>query len=139
MRGWVQIDVFWTCPILPGMTGLFQLFRPKNHLIACKSWYKSHKIPILCLTNPTQIGEMHFWERWKVIFMLLLVHKWPIKLPVCISWWKYHTRGLINSCCLTLTSFWGCRNSHFWGCFTPKDSQRAKTKVSKIQILVNLL
>ena len=135
MRGWVQIDVFWTSPILPGMTGPFQLFRPKNHLIPCKSWYKSHKIPILWVKNPTQIGEMHFWERWKVIFKLLLVHKQPIKLAGV----HFMVKISDNSCCLTLASFWGCHTSHFWGCFTPKDSQRDETKVSNIQILVNLL
>ena len=79
-QGCLQIDVFWTNPNLLGMAGPFQLFRPKNHLITCKTWYKSHKIPILSLKNPTQIGHMSFWERWKVISMLLLSHKWPIKL-----------------------------------------------------------
>ena len=137
-QGCLQIDVFWTNPNLLGMAGPFQLFRPKNHLITCKTWYKSHKIPILWVKNPTQIGEMHFWEQWKSIFMLLLVHKQPIKLPGVHFMVKISDKR-INSCCLTLTSFWGCHTSHFWGCFTPRDSQRAKTKVSKIQILVNLL
>ena len=107
-QGCLQIDVFWTNPNLLGMEGPFQLLGPKNHLITCKTWYKSHKIPILCLKNPTQIAEMHFWERWKVIFMLLLANKWPIKLAgvyfmVRISGWR------INSCSwawrTTLTTF----------------------------------
>ena len=137
MRGWVQIDVFWTCPILPGMTGLFQLFRPKNHLIACKSWYKSHKIPILWVKNPTQIGEMHFWEQWKSIFMLLLVHKQLIKLAG-VHFMVRISDQRINSCCwawkTTLTSFCDCKTSHFWHCFTPKELQSAKTKAIKNHI-----
>ena len=79
---------------------------------------------------------------WKVIFMSLLAHKWTITLASV----HFVVRMLdqrINSSCwaweTTLTSFWGCYTSHFWGCFTPKDSQRAKTKVLKIQILVTLL
>jgi hypothetical protein len=107
----VQIDAFWTCPNLLGTVRSFQLFRPKNHLITFKTWYKSHKIPILCLKNPTQIIEMPFRERWKVIFMLLLANKCPTKLAgvhfmVRISGWR------INSCCwasrTTLTSFCKC-------------------------------
>ena len=97
-QGCLQIDVFWTNPNLLGMEGPFQLFRPKNHLITCKTWYKSHNIPILCLKNPTQIREMRFWELQKVIFMLLLAYKWPIKMAdvyfmVKLSVWR------INSCC----------------------------------------
>ena len=133
----VQIDVFWTCPNLLGTEGPFQLFRPKNHLITFKTWYKSHKIPILCLINPTQIGDMRFRELRKVIFMLLLANKWPIKLAgvyfmVRISGWG------INSCCwawrTTLTSFCDCKTSHFWHFFTPKELQSAKTKAIKNQI-----
>ena len=105
---WVQIDVFCSCTNLLGMTGPFQFFRPKNHFIPFKSWYKSHNIPILCLKYPTQIREMRFWELQKVIFMLLLADKWPIKLAgvyfiVRISGWR------INSCSwawrTTLTTF----------------------------------
>ena len=94
---WVQIDVFGTCPNLLGRDGPFQLFRPKNHWITFKTWYKSHKIPILCLKNPTQIAEMHFWERWKVIFMLLLANKWPIKLAG-VHFMVIMSDQRINSC-----------------------------------------
>ena len=75
----VQIDVFGSSSNLLGMTVPFQFFRPKNHFIPFKTWCKSHKIPILCLKNPTQIREMHFGELWKVVFMLLLAYKWPLK------------------------------------------------------------
>ena len=133
---WVQIDVFGTCPNLLGREGPFQLFRPKNHWITFKTWYKSHKIPILCLKNPTQIAEMHFWERWKVIFMLLLANKWPIKLAGVYFMARISDQR-INSCCwawkTTLTSFCDCKTSHFWHCFTPKELQSAKTKASENQ------
>ena len=128
-QGCLQIDVFWTNPNLLGMEGPFQLFRPKNHLITCKTWYKSHKIPILCLKNPTQIGHMSFWEWWKVISMLLLAHKWPIKLAG-VHFMVRISDQRINSCCwawrTTLTSFWDCTTCQFWHCFTPKELQSAK-------------
>ena len=132
----VQIDVFWTCPNLLGTEGPFQLFRPKNHLFTFKTWYKSHKIPILCRKNPTQIAEMHFREQWKVIFMQLMANKWPIKLAgvyfmVRISGWG------INSCCwawkITFTSFCECTTSHFCYCFTLKGSAGTKTKAIENQ------
>ena len=123
-QGCLQIDVFWTNPNLLGMVRPFQLFRPKNHLITCKTWYKNHKIPILCLKNPTQIGEMSFWERWKVISMLLLAHKWPIKLAG-VHFMLRISDQRINSCCwvwrTTLTSFCDCKTSQFWHCLTPKE------------------
>ena len=79
---------------------------------------------------------------WKVILMSLLAHKWTIRLASV----HFVVRMLdqrINSSCsawkTTLTTFWGGYISHFCGCFTLKDSQRAKTKVLKIQILVTLL
>ena len=135
-QGCLQIDVFWTNPNLLGMEGPFQLFRPKNHLITCKTWYKSHKIPILSLKNPTQIGEMSFWERWKVISMLLLAHKWPIKLAG-VHFMLRISDQRINSCCwvwrTTLLSFGDCKTSQFWHCFTPKELQSAKTKASENQ------
>ena len=134
---WVQIDVFGTCPNLPGTVRLFQIFRPKNHLIACKTWYKSHKIPILCWKNPTQIRETPLQEPWKVIFMLLLANKWPIKLAG-VHFMVRISDQRINSCCwawkTTLTSFCDCKTSHFWHCFTPKELQSAKTKAIKNQI-----
>ena len=98
MPVWVQIDVFGTCPNLLGREGPFQLFRLKNHLITCKTWYKSHKIPILWVKNPTQIGHMSFWEWWKVISMLLLAHKWPIKLAG-VHFMVRKSDQRINSCC----------------------------------------
>ena len=107
----VRIDVFWTSPNLLGRDGPSQLCRPKNQLIIFKTWYNSQKIPILCLKNPTQIGHMCFWELQKMIFMLFLANKWPIKLAgvnfmVIISGWG------INSYCwawkTTLTSFCEC-------------------------------
>ena len=97
--GGMQIDVFWTNPNLLGTARPFQLFRPKNHLIAYKTWYESHKTPILCWKNPTQIREMSFWERWKVIFMLILAHKWPIKLA-SVHFMVRISDQRINSCCL---------------------------------------
>ena len=121
----VQIDVFWTSPNLLGRDGPSQLFRPRNQLITFKTWYKTHKIPILCLKNPTQIGHMCFWELQKMIFMLFLANKWPIKLAgvyfmVRISGWG------ITSCCwaskTTFTSFCECWTSPFWDCFALKKS-----------------
>ena len=89
----VQIDVFGSSSNLLGMTLPFQFFWPKNHFIPFKSWFKSHNIPILCLKNPTQIGETHFGELWKVIFMLLFAYNWPIKFAgvhfmVRLSGWR---------------------------------------------------
>ena len=133
---WVQIDVFWSNPNLLGTGGPFQLFRPKNHLITFKTWYKSHKIPILCLKNPTQIGHMCFGDLQKVIFMLILAYKWPIKLAgehfmVRLSGWR------INSSCwawkTTFTSFCECQTSHFCDCFTLKESAGTKTKAIENQ------
>ena len=133
---WVQIDVFWSNPNLLGTGRPFQLFRPKNHLITCKSWYKSHKIPILCWKNPTQIGHMCFGQLQKVIFMVLLANKWPIKLAgvylmVRISGWG------INSCCwawkITFTSFCDFKTSHFCYCFELKESVGTKTKATQNQ------
>ena len=137
----MQIDVFWTNPNLLGMEGPFQLFRPKNHLITCKTWYKSHKIPILCLKNPTQIGHMSFWERWKVISMLLLAHKWPIKLAGVHFMVRISDQRIISCCWLwrtTWTSFCDCKTSQFWHCFMPKEFQSAKTK-AKGQVISKCL
>ena len=94
-RVWAQIDVFWSNPNLLGTDRPFQLFRPKNHLITFKTWYKSHKIPILCLKKPTQIGHMCFGDLQKVIFMLILAYKWPIMLAgehfmAKFSGWRIH-------------------------------------------------
>ena len=125
--GGMQIDVFWTNPNLLGTARPFQLFRPKNHLIAYKTWYESHKTPILCWKNPTQIREMSFRERWKVIFMLILAHKWSIKLA-SVHFMVRISDQRINSCCwawgITLTSFCDCWTSHFWHCFALKDSRQ---------------
>ena len=140
--GCVQIDGFFTSPNLLGIAGPFQLFRPKNQLITLKTWYKSHKIPTLWVKKPTQIGEMSFWEWWKVISMLFLAHKWPIKLAG-VHFMLRISDQRINSCCwvwkTTLTSFCDCKTSQFWHCFTPKELQSAKIKVSKTKILVNYL
>ena len=127
-----QIDVFWSNPNLLGTVRPFQLFRPKNHLITFKTWYKSHKIPILCLKNPTQIGHMYFGDLQKWIFMLLWAHKWPIKLAGV-----HFMVGISDQSCwawkTTLTSFCDCKTSQFWHCFTPKELQSAKTKASENQ------
>ena len=133
---WVQIDVFWSNPNLLGTGRPFQLFRLKNHLITCQTWYKSHKIPILWVKNPTQIGHMCFWEVQKQSFMLFLAHKWPTKLTgvyfmVRISGWG------INSCCwawkITFTSFCEFKTSHFCYCFELKESVGTKTKATENQ------
>ena len=139
---WVQIDVFGTCPNLLGTEGPFQLFRLKNHWITFKTWYKSHKIPILCLKNPTQIAEMHFWERWKVIFMLLLANKWPIKLA-SVYFMARISDQRINSCCwawkTTLTSFCDAKLVNSDIVLHQKSCRVLKQKLAKIKILVNLL
>ena len=131
-----QIDVFWSNPNLLGTARPFQLFRPKNHLITFKTWYKNHKIPILCLKNPTQIGHMYFGDLQKWIFMLLWAHKWPIKLAgvyfmVRISGWG------INSYCwawkTSLTRFCDSWTSHFWHCFALKEAAGTKTKAIENQ------
>ena len=132
----VQIDVFWTSPNLLGRDGPSQLFRPRNQLITFKTWYKTHKIPILCLKNPTQIGHMSFWERWKVISMLYLAHKWPIKLTGVHFMVKISDQR-INSCCwawkITFTSFCDFKTSHFCYPFALKESVGTKTKATKNQ------
>ena len=141
-QGCLQIDVFWTNPNLLGMEGLFQLLGPKNHLITCKTWYKSHKIPILCLKNPTQIAEMHFWEQWKVIFMLLLANKWQIKLAG-VYFMARTSDQMINSCCwewkTTLTSFCDAKLVNSDIVLHQKSCRVLKQKLAKIKILVNLL
>ena len=133
---WVQIDVFWSNPNLLGTGCPFQLFRPKNHLITCKTWYKSHKIPILWVKNPTQIGEMSFWERWKVISMLFLAHKWPTKLTGVYFMVRISSWG-INSCCwawkITFTSFCDFKTSHFCYPVALKESMGTKTKATENQ------
>jgi len=134
---WVQIDVPGTCPNPPGTVRPFQTSRPKNHSITCKTWYKSHKIPILCWKNPNQIRETPLQEPWKVIFVPLLGNKWQTKLAdvhlmVRISdqrtnsrYWAWKT---------TLKSPCDCKTSHFWHCFMPKELQSATTKAIKNQI-----
>ena len=133
---WVQIDVFWSNPNLLGTGCPFQLFRPKNHLITCKTWYKSHKIPILWVKNPTQIGHMCFWEVQKKISCYFWAHKWPTKLT-CVYFMVRISSWGINSCCwawkITFTSFCDFKTSHFCYPFALKESVGTKTKATENQ------